>query len=328
MPIKLGILMPSCNVRKNELIRRIHETCRREDIDITDIDIALYDHENFPQLDILLHKITINSKTNEDEAIRIRNLVLKYALRNSKLKIIDNFENCEKILNRQIQTEVLKACSCTVDNITVFVPKTLSISEKMDIHTIKEIMKDNEIDFPILGKPLGDTLHQGCHDMVLVFSYEYLKDLPNPCLLQEFCNHNGILYKVFVIGDSYHVCERPSVKNLVLEKRKSVFFNSRQVSKIFPKLVYLPKLHENNPLLKHWLSSDLKPNMLNGKVVEEIIRRIKLKTGFYLFGFDILIESNTGDYAIIDLSQFPGYSGVDDELFCADFVKMIKEVSS
>ena len=45
------------------------------------------------------------------------------------------------------------------------------------------------------------------------------------------------------------------VKNLVLEEGK--FFNSRQVSKIFPKLVYLPSLHENNPLLKHWLSSGL-----------------------------------------------------------------------
>ena len=308
--------MPHCTMRKKKLIKRIHESCRREDIDITDIDIALYDHENFPKLDILLHKITINSKTNEDEAIRIRNLVLQYALQNSKLKFIDNFETCEKILNRQIQTEVLKACACTVDSITVFVPKTLSISEKTDIHTIKEIMKDNEIDFPVLGKPLGDTLHQGCHDMVLVFSYEYLKDLPNPCLLQEFCNHDGILYKVFVIGDSYHVCE----------SEKS--FNSRQVSKIFPKLVYLPSLHENNPLLKHWLSSGLKPNMLNGNVGEEIIRRIKLETGFYLFGFDILIESNTGDYAMIDLSQFPGYSGIDDELFCADSVKLIKEVSS
>lgn len=116
------------------------------------------------------------------------------------------------------------------------------------------------------------------------------------------------------------------VKNLVLEEGK--FFNSRQVSKIFPKLVYLPSLHENNPLLKHWLSSGLKPNMLNGNVGEEIIRRIKLETGFYLFGFDILIESNTGDYAMIDLSQFPGYSGIDDELFCADSVKLIKEVSS
>ena len=152
--------MPHCTMRKKKLIKRIHESCRREDIDITDIDIALHDHENFPKLDILLHKITINSKTNEDEAIRIRNLVLQYALQNSKLKFIDNFETCEKILNRQIQTEVLKACACTVDSITVFVPKTLSISEKTDIHTIKEIMKDNEIDFPVLGKPLGDTLHQ------------------------------------------------------------------------------------------------------------------------------------------------------------------------
>lgn len=159
--------------------------------------------------------------------------------------------------------------------------------------------------------------------MVLVFSYEYLKDLPNPCLLQEFCNHDGILYKVFVIGDSYHVCK--SEKSSIRGKK---IFNSRQVSKIFPKLVYLPSLHENNPLLKHWLSSGLKPNMLNGNVGEEIIRRIKLETGFYLFGFDILIESNTGDYAMIDLSQFPGYSGIDDELFCADSVKLIKEVSS
>lgn len=52
-----------------------------------------------------------------------------------------------------------------------------------------------------------------CPQMAIIFSEEDLKDVKPPCVIQSFINHNAVLYKVFVVGDSYTVVERPSLKN-------------------------------------------------------------------------------------------------------------------
>lgn len=49
--------------------------------------------------------------------------------------------------------------------------------------------------------------------MAIIFSEEDLNDVRPPCVIQSFINHNAVLYKVFVVGDSYTVVERPSLKN-------------------------------------------------------------------------------------------------------------------
>lgn len=49
--------------------------------------------------------------------------------------------------------------------------------------------------------------------MAIIFSEEDLQDIRPPCVIQSFINHNAVLYKVFVVGDSYTVVERPSLKN-------------------------------------------------------------------------------------------------------------------
>lgn len=49
--------------------------------------------------------------------------------------------------------------------------------------------------------------------MAIIFSAEDLKDVKPPCVIQSFINHNAVLYKVFVVGESYTVVERPSLKN-------------------------------------------------------------------------------------------------------------------
>lgn len=327
MSIRLAIIIPNFKKKKIKVPARISELCLQANIDITDIDIDKCNLDDFPKFDVLLHKITdyVNDENaTSDNVRRKKKVVTDYALRNPHMKIIDNFENCEKILDRKYQTEVLKTCECTIDNINIFVPKIVSIKENSSLETLQTTVTENKFRFPVLGKPLGASLSEGCHDMTLVFSYEYLKDLPIPCLLQEFCNHNGVLYKVFVIGNNYHMCERPSVKNIISESRETLYFDTRNVSKTGKG--FLPKLHDIDPAKRQWLSSDENPNMLNRNVVEEIIKRVQVKTGFYLFGLDILIDDKTKDYALIDLNQFPGYTGIKEEHFNEDLVTLIKHL--
>lgn len=49
--------------------------------------------------------------------------------------------------------------------------------------------------------------------MTIVFSEDDMKDIKPPCVIQNFINHNAVLYKVFVVGEAYTVVERPSLRN-------------------------------------------------------------------------------------------------------------------
>ena len=52
------------------------------------------------------------------------------------------------------------------------------------------------------------------HQMSLVFHEKALEEINPPCVAQSFINHDGVLHKIFAIGDKHFLAERPSVKNL------------------------------------------------------------------------------------------------------------------
>lgn len=75
-----------------------------------------------------------------------------------------------------------------------------------------------------------------CFQMAIIFNQEGLKAVRPPCVIQSFINHNAVLYKVFVVGESYTVVKRPSLKNfsagisgtLHWFKRKCLFLQPQQ----------------------------------------------------------------------------------------------------
>lgn len=51
--------------------------------------------------------------------------------------------------------------------------------------------------------------------------------------------------------------------------------------------------------------------------LERIVSLVRSQIKMSLIGIDIIIENETGRYAIIDMNTFPGrYSIASDELFC------------
>lgn len=71
------------------------------------------------------------------------------------------------------------------------------------------------IDLPVVAVIHSSRPHTSSlrPQMAIIFSEEDLNDVKPPCVIQSFINHNAVLYKVFVVGDSYTVVERPSLKN-------------------------------------------------------------------------------------------------------------------
>lgn len=49
--------------------------------------------------------------------------------------------------------------------------------------------------------------------MAVVFNEEGVADCKPPCVAQSFINHNAVLYKIYIVGNSFNISERPSLKN-------------------------------------------------------------------------------------------------------------------
>lgn len=84
--------------------------------------------------------------------------------------------------------------------------------EKDDIPQLK--LKN--LKFPVICKTFQSCGTTESHEMAVVLRLEAFSSLKlrKPLLIQEFVNHGGVLFKVFVIGTKYQIVKRPSVPDL------------------------------------------------------------------------------------------------------------------
>jgi Inositol 1, 3, 4-trisphosphate 5/6-kinase. len=321
--IRLGLLIPIEKKKKIRLPERIEHLCREEGIHITEIDV-FGDLEEQGPFDVLFHKVVDLHKEDLGymETERLIQKVSDYAAKHPEMRVIDNFEVVRNLRSRKFQFKLLTKLQMQVDGITIYAPKTLEIEEGTSLKECRRLVKNSGVRFPVLAKPFSSCL-KGAHDITIIFDVESLRDMPMPCLLQEFCNHGGIIYKVFVIGDVFKMCERPSIKDIdCLKKNKSLVFDTRDVSKTGK--AFIPELHAGDPNARTWLSCDENPDMLNRKAVNALRERIAELTDMKVYGLDVLVDEQ-GNYAIVDLNHFPGFTGIKEEHFSKNVVAMIKQ---
>lgn len=325
LPLQLGICIPEGKRSRIGFPDRISTLCKEANIRIIEIDID-EDIENQGPFDILLHKVLdyYNEFECIEEAKRKIDKIVSYTVRHPEVIVLDDFQWCWRLTNRRLMTELIKACTFSTDNFQVFLPKTIDVNEKMSFASIKGEINDRRMKFPVLIKPYSAYFDDGAHVMALVFSMDGLKKIKKPCIIQEFCNHSAVCYKVYVVGQKFNVCERPSIKDLddtQLKSYRTIYFDSFRVSKTGQE--FFKDLHESDPNTRHWLSSDEKPDLLDTGVIQEIVTRIHNITGLNLYGFDILVEKGTKNYALIDINQFPSYRGIDENHLPRNLVELL-----
>ncbi|XP_061599377.1 inositol-tetrakisphosphate 1-kinase isoform X2 [Cololabis saira] len=179
---------------------------------------------------------------------------------------------------------------------------------------VLEQIKRQGLTFPFICKTR--VAHgTNSHEMAIIFSEEDLKDVKPPCVIQSFINHNAVLYKVFVVGESYTVVQRPSLKNFPAgpADRKAIFFNSHNVSK--------PESSSDLTSRENVEGVSQPPN---DDVIRELSRSLRQALGVSLFGIDVIINNQTGQHAVIDINAFPGYEGVPE--FFNDLLNHISSV--
>ncbi|KAH0620410.1 hypothetical protein JD844_020831 [Phrynosoma platyrhinos] len=162
-------------------------------------------------------------------------------------------------------------------------PPFMELTSACGGDTLEQIEK-NGIEFPFICKTR--VAHgTNSHEMAIIFNQEGLKAIQPPCVIQSFINHNAVLYKVFVVGESYTVVKRPSVKNFSagVSDRESIFFNSHNVSK-----------PESSSILTALDKIEGVFERPNDDVIRAISKTLRQALGISLFGIDIIINNQTG----------------------------------
>lgn len=244
--------------------------------------------------DCVLHKLN----SDDDWKLQLKH----YSSENPNSLIIDSPEDIERLHNRismlQAVTELEIECEKTA---SFGIPKQTVI---YDAKMVSEIHLENVgLKFPVISKPLVADGSAKSHKMLLVFNKDGLRKLTPPIVLQEFVNHGGVIFKVYVVGEYVKCVKRkslPDVKEDNLGRLES-YLPFSQVSN----LNNCEKNDDKYYKLMNLEDAELPPLSL----ITDIARGLRLATKLHLFNFDVIRDNRVGNrYLVIDINYFPGYA--------------------
>jgi len=155
----------------------------------------------------------------------------------------------------------------------------------------------------VIAKPLVADGSAKSHKMALVYNHDGLNKLKPPIVLQEFVNHGGVIFKVYVVGEYVRCVKRKSLPD-VSEERLGVsegVLSFSQVSNIATNENVDDKYYK----MMHLDDTEMPPQSFLADIAGGLQRALDLN----LFNFDVIRDARFGNrYLIIDINYFPGYA--------------------
>ncbi|KAJ0682902.1 putative phosphotransferase with an alcohol group as acceptor [Helianthus annuus] len=165
-----------------------------------------------------------------------------------------------------------------------------------------ESLKSNDFRFPLMVKPLLADGSANAHNMSLVFNQEGLTnklELDPPMVLQQFVNHGGVVFKVYVAGEYVKCVKRSSLPDVSKESMEKMAVESGGVmsfSKISSAVISGDEGGSNESV-----------EMPDPVFIDEVARGLRLALGLHLFNFDMIKADKEDGYIVVDINYFPGY---------------------
>lgn len=184
------------------------------------------------------------------------------------------------------------------------VPRQIVVLNSEDLKGNRVV---RELGFPLLAKPLMANGSETSHKMYLIFDNEGLERLDTlPVILQEFVNHGGVIFKVYVAGDYVRCVKRKSLPDISEEKLGRAlkgWLSFSQISNL--------SVEQNS---EGFGGGDFETvDMPDLGFVEEVARAMREEMGLNLFNFDVIRDDRDGNrYLVIDINYFPGYAKMPD----------------
>ncbi|XP_070684729.1 inositol-tetrakisphosphate 1-kinase-like [Pempheris klunzingeri] len=266
--------------------------------------------------DVIVHKLSdvIVEAEHDSQSQQLLANFQSYVSAHPSTVLLDPLPAMTQLLDRFASYRIMSKLHNSLRDWRICSPPYLKIHSAGDLSSIQQAVMTQGLGFPLICKTR--VAHGSLsHEMCLIFGAGGLADVRPPCVLQSFVNHGAVLHKVFVVGDRHFCVERPSLKNFPSGPcdRKTIFFNSHQVSK--PESSSdLTSMDEQMPCLPPPSS----------EAVAALVRELRAQLGMALFGVDVIINIHTHTLTVIDINIFPGYEGVPH--FFSSLLSHIKSV--
>ncbi|KAI4366509.1 hypothetical protein MLD38_022380 [Melastoma candidum] len=236
--------------------------------------------------DVVLHKLS---------GKEWRQILEDYRQAHPEVTVLDPPDAIQHLRDRQYMLQEVAEMNFSDPDGNVGVPKQLVI--KKDASSIPDAVDRSGLRLPIVAKPLLADGSAKSHKLSLAYDEPALEKLEPPLVLQEFVNHGGVLFKVYVVGDTIKVVRRfslPDVSKRELSKNAGVFH--------FPRVSCAAASADD---------ADLDPSIAEHPprtLLERFARELRQRLGLRLFNLDIIREHGTRDrFYVIDINYFPGY---------------------
>ncbi|XP_023930685.1 inositol-tetrakisphosphate 1-kinase [Lingula anatina] len=280
------------------------------EMELVRVDLSRPLHEQGP-FDAIVHKLNdlvLLADQGEQESIVQLNRFQEYMKNHPNILLLDPFQNARRLLNRYEVCKLITDSEICKGDSPIFIPEWAVVTSS-DPVKCKKILEESNVTYPLVCKPLLAE----SHEMAIIFTEEGMKDVQPPYVAQSFINHSAILYKLYVVGDELFFVQRPSLKNFTPEsatETDTIFFHTFDVSK------------ENSSVFLNKMDpEDQKNDLIQPREshLRKITDSIRATLGMDLLGIDVIIEDDTGRYAVIDVNAFPGYKGIPE------FFKVLKD---
>ncbi|CAN0890878.1 Inositol-tetrakisphosphate 1-kinase 1 [Linum grandiflorum] len=269
-------------------------------LDLVHVDPSKPLSEQGP-LDCLIHKFY-----HDDWKLQLQS----FAAQNPNSPIVDPIDAVEKLHNRVSMLQVVADLKLDPNR-----PERLDIPRQVVVSDgskpTQALVK--ELGFPLIAKPLLANGSILSHKMCLIFDGEGLKEVEGtPIVLQEFVNHGGVIFKVYVAGNHVQCVKRKSLPDISEEKLKSL-----KGTMPFAQVSNLADGGDG-----HGGSEFADVEMPPEGFVGEVGRGLKEGMGLNLFNFDMIRDARDGNrYLVIDINYFPGYAKMPNyESVLTDFI--------
>lgn len=269
-----------------------------------DTDRPLVDQGAF---DCVLHKLYSADWRKELENFRVMN---------PNAVILDSLDAIERLHNRISMLQVVSELKIENHLDSFGIPEQIVIYDK---ETLSDRQAWQSLKFPIVAKPLVADGSAKSHKMALVFNQESLHKLKPPIVLQEFVNHGGVIFKVYVAGEHVKCVKRKSLPDVSEEKLESVegLESFSQVSN----LTNHERIDEKYYKMMQLDDTEMPPLSFITDIAQGLRHGMKLN----LFNFDMIRDSrNRNRYLIVDINYFPGFAKMPGyEKILTDFLSDI-----
>ncbi|EOA21132.1 hypothetical protein CARUB_v10001475mg [Capsella rubella] len=215
--------------------------------------------------------------------------------------VIDLPEAIERLHNRVSMLEVITQLRFPVSDSEKFgVPEQVVV---MDSSVLSGGGALGELKFPVIAKPLDADGSAKSHKMFLIYDQEGMKILKAPIVLQEFVNHGGVIFKVYVVGEHVKCVKRRSLPDISEEK-----IGTSKGSLPFSQISNLTAQEDKN--IEYGEDRSLeKVEMPPLSFLTDLAKAMRESMGLNLFNFDVIRDAKDPNrYLIIDINYFPGYA--------------------